>query len=62
LSDPEVSEVSRLRSRFGFLAIHGGGLEQMTDLIAERAAEEAEASVYLLRHPTVPASPAVGAV
>ena len=51
LSDPEVSEVSRLRSRFGFLAIHGGGLEQMTDLIAERAAEEAEASVYLLRHP-----------
>ena len=51
LSDPEVSEVSRLRSRFGFLAIHGGGLEQMTDLIAERAAEESEASVYLLRHP-----------
>ncbi|MGA7050469.1 MAG: poly-gamma-glutamate hydrolase family protein [Mycobacterium sp.] len=51
LSDPGVSEVSRLRSRFGFLAIHGGGLEQMTDLIAERAADEAEASVYLLRHP-----------
>jgi len=51
LSGPEVSEVSRLRSRFGFLAIHGGGLEQMTDLIAERAAEESEASVYLLRHP-----------
>ena len=51
LSDPGISEVSRLRSRFGFLAIHGGGLEQMTDLIAERAADEAEASVYLLRHP-----------
>jgi phage replication-related protein YjqB (UPF0714/DUF867 family) len=51
LSDPGVSEVSRLRSRFGFLAIHGGGLEKMTDLIAERAAEEAAASVYLLRHP-----------
>jgi phage replication-related protein YjqB (UPF0714/DUF867 family) len=51
LSDPEVSEASRLRSRFGFLAIHGGGLEKMTDLIAERAAEEAGASVYLLRHP-----------
>jgi phage replication-related protein YjqB (UPF0714/DUF867 family) len=51
LNDPEVSEVSCLRSRFGFLAIHGGGLEQMTDLIAERAAEEAGASVYLLRHP-----------
>jgi phage replication-related protein YjqB (UPF0714/DUF867 family)/gamma-glutamylcyclotransferase (GGCT)/AIG2-like uncharacterized protein YtfP len=51
LSDPGVIEVSRLRSRFGFLAIHGGGLEQMTDVIAERAAEAAAASVYLVRHP-----------
>ena len=33
------------------MAIHGGGLEQMTDVIAERAAEAAGASVYLLRHP-----------
>jgi phage replication-related protein YjqB (UPF0714/DUF867 family) len=46
-----VTEESRLRSRFGFLAIHGGGLEEMTDVIAERAAEAAAASVYLLRHP-----------
>ena len=51
LSEPGVVEFSRLRSRFGFLAIHGGGLEQMTDVIAERAAEAADASVYLLRHP-----------
>jgi phage replication-related protein YjqB (UPF0714/DUF867 family) len=51
LSEPGVTEVSRLRSRFGFLAIHGGGLEQMTDRIAERAAEAADASVYLVRHP-----------
>jgi phage replication-related protein YjqB (UPF0714/DUF867 family) len=51
LSDPGVVEESRLRSRFGFLAIHGGGLEEMTDVIAERAAEAAGASVYLLRHP-----------
>ena len=51
LSEPGVTEAKRLRSRFGFLAIHGGGLEQMTDLIAERAAEAADASVYLLRHP-----------
>jgi phage replication-related protein YjqB (UPF0714/DUF867 family) len=51
LSDPEVIEASRLRSRFGFLAIHGGGLEQMTDTIAERAADAADASVYLVRHP-----------
>lgn len=51
LADPDIIEQSRLRSRFGFLAIHGGGLEQMTDVIAERAAEAADASVYLLRHP-----------
>jgi phage replication-related protein YjqB (UPF0714/DUF867 family) len=51
LSESGVTEVSRLRSRFGFLAIHGGGVEQMTDVIAERAAEAAGASVYLLRHP-----------
>jgi phage replication-related protein YjqB (UPF0714/DUF867 family) len=51
LSEPGVVEDSCLRSRFGFLAIHGGGLEQMTDVIAERAADAAAASVYLLRHP-----------
>src|ERR1700726_436729 len=51
LSEPGVTEESQLRSRFGFLAIHGGGLEEMTDVIAERAAEAAAASVYLLRHP-----------
>jgi phage replication-related protein YjqB (UPF0714/DUF867 family)/gamma-glutamylcyclotransferase (GGCT)/AIG2-like uncharacterized protein YtfP len=51
LSDPAVIEASTLRSRFGFLAIHGGGLEQMTDVIAERAADAAGASLYVLRHP-----------
>jgi len=51
LSEPGVIEESRLRSRFGFLAIHGGSVEQMTDVIAERAADAADASVYLLRHP-----------
>jgi phage replication-related protein YjqB (UPF0714/DUF867 family)/gamma-glutamylcyclotransferase (GGCT)/AIG2-like uncharacterized protein YtfP len=51
LADPAVLEKSTLRSKFGFLAIHGGGLEQMTDVIAERAADAAGASVYLLRHP-----------
>lgn len=51
LSDSGVIEESQLRSRFGFLAIHGGGLEQMTDVIAERAAEAADGSVYLVRHP-----------
>jgi phage replication-related protein YjqB (UPF0714/DUF867 family) len=51
LTVPGVSEDSRLRSRFGFLAIHGGGLEEMTDVIAERAADAADASMYVLRHP-----------
>lgn len=51
LADPGIREDSTLRSRFGFLAIHGGGLEQMTDVIAERAADGADASVYVLRHP-----------
>lgn len=46
-----MNEISQMRSRFGFLAIHGGGLEEMTDVIAERVAEAAGASVYLLRHP-----------
>jgi phage replication-related protein YjqB (UPF0714/DUF867 family) len=50
LADFDVVEEIRLRSRFGFLAIHGGALEQMTDVIAERAAEAAGASVYLVRH------------
>ncbi|ASL13704.1 poly-gamma-glutamate hydrolase family protein [Mycobacterium intracellulare] len=51
LSEPGVTESCQLRSRFGFLAIHGGGLEEMTDVIAERAAEAAGASVYVVRHP-----------
>ena len=51
LADSGVIEDSTLRSRFGFMAIHGGGLEQMTDVIAERAADAAGASVYVLRHP-----------
>ena len=51
LADSTVTEESTLRSRFGFLAIHGGGLEQMTDVIAERAAEAADASLYIVRHP-----------
>lgn len=51
LSEPGIAERCELRSRFGFLAIHGGGLEEMTDVIAERAAEAAGASLYVLRHP-----------
>jgi phage replication-related protein YjqB (UPF0714/DUF867 family) len=51
LTDPGVTEEVVLRSRFGFMAIHGGGLEQMTDVIAERAADAADASLYVVRHP-----------
>ena len=51
LADSAITEHSVLRSRFGFLAIHGGGLEQMTDVIAERAADAAKASVYVVHHP-----------
>jgi phage replication-related protein YjqB (UPF0714/DUF867 family) len=51
LADPGITEELTLRSRFGFLAIHGGGLEQMTDVIAERAADAANASLYVVRHP-----------
>ncbi|MET0899520.1 MAG: poly-gamma-glutamate hydrolase family protein [Mycobacterium sp.] len=51
LAQPGVRETSTLRSRFGFLAIHGGGLEKMTDVIAERAADAAGASVYVVHHP-----------
>jgi phage replication-related protein YjqB (UPF0714/DUF867 family) len=51
LADPSVRESATLRSRFGFMAIHGGGLEQMTDVIAERAAARSGASVYTVIHP-----------
>lgn len=51
LTEPGVAETSALRSRFGFMAIHGGGLEQMTDVIADRAADAAGASLYVVRHP-----------
>lgn len=51
LAVPGVVERATLRSRFGFMAIHGGGLERMTDVIAERAADAAGASVYAVHHP-----------
>ncbi len=51
LAQPGVVETCTLRSRFGFLAIHGGGLEQMTDVIALRAADAAGASAYVVHHP-----------
>jgi phage replication-related protein YjqB (UPF0714/DUF867 family) len=40
-----------LRSRFGFMAFHGGNLEAGTDAVAAAAAEAAGASLYAVRQP-----------
>lgn len=46
-----VTEQLELRSRVGFLAIHGGSLEKGTDLVATDAAERAGASLYAVCQP-----------
>ncbi len=51
LAQPGVDEVSELRGRVGFMAYHGGALEAMTDVIARRAAERADASCYSVIQP-----------
>ena len=51
LATPGVEEVVELGSRFGFLAFHGGALEEVTDVVAHRAARAAGASYYGVLHP-----------
>lgn len=51
LATDGVTEECTLRSRFGFMAFHGGGLEEMTDTIAREAAEQAGASYYAVLQP-----------
>jgi phage replication-related protein YjqB (UPF0714/DUF867 family) len=51
LATPGVREVSELRGPVGFMAYHGGALEVMTDVIAERAAARAGASFYAVIQP-----------
>ncbi len=51
LGHPGVREVMTLRSKFGFLAFHGGSLEKGTDDIAMAAAEAAGASIYAVLQP-----------
>ncbi|MDJ0769043.1 MAG: poly-gamma-glutamate hydrolase family protein [Ilumatobacter sp.] len=51
LALPGVVEEAELRGRLGFMAYHGGGLEEMTDVIARAAAERADASYYGVLHP-----------
>jgi phage replication-related protein YjqB (UPF0714/DUF867 family) len=46
-----VTEESELRSRFGIMAFHGGGLEEMTDIIAREVAVRADASYYAVLQP-----------
>ena len=51
LSCHGVAEDVELRSRFGFMAFHGGSLETKTDAIAAEAAQKSEASFYAIRQP-----------
>lgn len=46
-----VEEDLVLRGRFGFMAFHGGNLEEGTDVIAAGAAEASGASLYAVRQP-----------
>ena len=46
-----VEEEMQLRSTFGFMAFHGGNLEEGTDAIAAAAAEASGASLYAVRQP-----------
>ena len=58
LDHPDVEEVITLRGqdlpidqRIGFMAYHGGGLEEMTEVIAMRAAERSGTSYYGVHQP-----------
>jgi phage replication-related protein YjqB (UPF0714/DUF867 family) len=51
LAHPGVEEVCELRSTFGFMAYHGGSLEEATDVIAGRAAALSGASYYGVHQP-----------
>jgi phage replication-related protein YjqB (UPF0714/DUF867 family) len=51
LAHPGVEEECVLRSRFGFMAFHGGNLERGTDLVASEAAGASGASLYAVRQP-----------
>ena len=51
LDREDVTEECVLRGTFGFMAFHGGSLEEMTDVIARRAAEACGASYYGVQLP-----------
>ena len=49
---PGIEEECTLRSKVGFMALHGGSQDRGTDQIAKSAAEQAGASYYAIVHPT----------
>ena len=51
LAQPGVEEVGEIRGRFGFMAFHGGALEEGTDRIAKAAADASGASLYAILQP-----------
>lgn len=51
LSHDDVHEDCVLRGTFGFMAFHGGALEEMTDVVAAKAADVSGASYYGVRLP-----------
>ncbi|MEN9805414.1 MAG: hypothetical protein RIS41_2261 [Actinomycetota bacterium] len=58
IAHPDVEEVCVLRGhtdpreqRIGFMAYHGGGLEEMTEVVAQVAAERSRASYYGVHQP-----------
>ncbi len=51
LAMPGVMEECELRGRMGFMAYHGGSLEEATDIVARRAAALSGASYYGVLHP-----------
>jgi phage replication-related protein YjqB (UPF0714/DUF867 family) len=51
LTHPDVVEECELRGSLGVMAYHGGGLEEMTDVIAREVAERSVSSYYGVVHP-----------
>ncbi|HSB86985.1 MAG TPA: poly-gamma-glutamate hydrolase family protein [Ilumatobacteraceae bacterium] len=51
LATSGVQEVCELRNRIGFMAYHGGSLEEQTDVIAAHAAQRSGASYYAVLQP-----------
>ena len=48
---PGVEEYCEMRSTFGFMAYHGGALEETTDVVARAAAAQSGASYYGVHQP-----------